>query len=356
MSGQKHNLANVGARTYAASKDGPDAQFSHPDGERGSWLSSLAYAPLDRRSLHWGMIALSWIAEMLGTFVFVFVVNLGKASITGSMTSVETFLAGTFLGIIGGLTYYLASGWNIDSPDADYYELPKHLSWTVSLAHTLLFRTGWLMLVFYLLAQTCGSLLASGFLFFLGKGTLPTPLAANMGTTWFVEIFGVFCIIFPMLFKHLAGATLTEEDARVRNSQFYAAGGRVFATSILFQFQGYSFDPVIYLGGLVALCDSTGCPNSTPFGGAVAFYILVPLLGAMVACVFYAVALLFISCVGWCGNKRVKRRGRNRDDARNYPTAATQGPSAVPIQASASGSGETKQRKTTTAADLDKYQ
>lgn len=331
----------VGARSFAQS----DAQYQNPNG--GSWAASLALAPLDRREYHYSIIALSYIAELLGTFVFVFVVNLAKASITGVMTSVETFLAGTFLGAIGGLTYYLATGWNMDSPDAEYAELPKHLSWTVTIAYSILFRTGWLLSLFYLLAQTCGALLAAGLLYFLGKGTLPTPLAADMGKTWFVEIIGVFFIVFPLLFKHMMGATLTEEDARIRNAQYYAAGGRAFATAVFFQFQGYSFEPMVYLAGMVALCTDAGCPNTTPFGGAPAFYLLVPLLGSLVAVLFYAIALLFVNCTMW---------GKPRKTRRVSAKAPVDAEARIASNASATQAGRTEPLlRKTAASDLDKY-
>lgn len=349
MSGKhfKNRPEQIAARSFV----GDDAQYGNPN--KGSALTTLFWAPFDKRQFHWGIAFLSYIAEFLGTFVFVFVVNLAKASITGPLTSVENFLAGTFLGLIGGLTYYLASGWNMDSPNPDYAELPKHLSWTVSFAYAAVFRTGIVPLFFYLLSQTLGSLTAGGLLNFLQKGTIPTPDPATKGIYWFVEIAGVFFIIFPLLFKHMAGATLVEEDARQRNAQFYAAGGRAFATSIFFQFQGYSFDSMVYLGGLIGMCTSaTGCPSETPFRGAVVFYLLVPILAVLIAVAFYALVLLLVNTVGWTPKQRSKRRGlaEQEVDYNDYPTAARQNSNpAVPIRENV------EQRRPTTASDLNKY-
>lgn len=350
MSGKhfKNRPEKIAAKSFVGEDDG---QYTNPN--KGGPLTTLFWAPFDKRTFHWGIAFLSYIAEFLGTFVFVFVVNLAKASITGSLTSVENFLAGTFLGLIGGLTYYLASGWNMDSPNPEYAELPKHLSWTVSFAYAAVFRTGIIPLVFYLLSQTAGSLMAGGLLNFLQKGTVPTADPATMGVNWFVEIVGVFFIIFPLLFKHMAGATLVEEDARQRNAQFYAAGGRAFATSIFFQFQGYSFDSMVYLGGLVGLCTTaTGCPTETPFGGSVVFYLLVPLLAVFIAVAFYALVLLLVNTVMWTPKQRTRRRGlaEEEPDYKRYPTAAEQNTNpSLPIQ------GDAQKRRPTTASDLDKY-
>lgn len=343
----------IGARSFV--KD--DAQYDHPSG--GSFGASLAYAPFDRRSYSSAILVVSYLAELLGTFVFAFVVNLAKASITGVMTSVETFLAGTFLGLIGGLAYYLASGWNMDSPNSEYAELPKHLSWSVSFAYALIMRTGWLVLVGYLVSQTLGSLIAGGLLRFLGAGTVPTPLATHMSRTWFVEIIGVFIIVFPLLYKHMAGATLKEEDARLRNAQMYAAGGRALATAVLFQFQGYSFDAVIYLAGLIGGCNVngvSGCPNASPFHGAPAFYMLVPLLGAVIAVAFYLIVLVLVNATMW-GARRTRRAYGKKGSAGGddeFPTAAEQGHAARPINGQVSVAAPIQQRKTT-ASDLDKY-
>jgi hypothetical protein len=335
----------IGARTFSGS---PDAQY--PTSTDEDWTAALAYAPFHRREFAWSIVILSYLAELLGTFVFAFVINLAKSSITGPMSSVETFLAGTFLGMIGGLTYYLAAGWNMDVPNSEYAELPKHLSWTVSFAYALVFRLGALPLLGYLFSQTVGSLMAGGLLYFLGKGTLPTASAASIGTTWFVEIIGVFFIVFPLLFKHLLGASTQEEEYRRRNAHFYAAGGRAFATAILFQFQGYSFDAVVYLAGLIALCTSEGCPNSTPFGGAPAFYILAPLVGVLVVVAFYLITLGLVACAG-------KRKAGKRS-AISFKTAAeavaTDHESEV-INAPLVNNNASQRRKATTAQDLDKY-
>lgn len=337
----------IGARSFA----GSNPQYGNPSG--GGIGASIAYAPFDRRNYSYSIILLSYVAELLGTFVFAFVVNLAKASITGTMSSVETFLAGTFLGLIAGLSYYLAAGWNMDVPDANYAELPKHLSWSVSIAYFLVMRTGAVVLIGYLVSQTAGSAIAGGLLRFLGSGTIPTADAQHMGRTWFVEIIGVFMIIFPLLYKHLAGATLAEEDNRRRNAHLYAAGGRAIATAVLFQFQGYSFDPVIYLAGLIGSCNSggnTGCPNASPFSGAVAFYVLVPLLGAVIASAFYALVLLFVNITTGFRTTRIKDRRTTQADS-GMPTAAEQKTVGVqpPINSQLTA------RKTTTAGDLDKY-
>lgn len=322
---ERKSNKTIGARAYAGKAS---SQYQHPND--GTWLEQMAFAPLTRRSYHGAIIALNGVAIILATFFFTFAVNLAKAAVTGPMSSVELLLAGAVVGIVSGVAKYMATGWNMNVPDPDFAELPIMVTWTAPFAMALVFRMGWLLVPGYWLCQTIGSLIAGGLLGFLNLGTLPTPVATDIGQTWFVEIIGVILIVFPRLFKHLAGASLQEEDARKRTGDLYAAGGRALATTILFQRQGYSFDPMVYLAGLIGLCDSSGCPNATPFEGAPAFYLLVPFIGVLISVVLYLVALAFVSCVG----RRTQDRTKMNRDSQQFPTAAEQGHEAIPVGAS----------------------
>lgn len=287
--------SRVGAQSFARSQ----GQFRNDDGEAGS---RVVYAPYHNKAAHGGIIAISLIVEMLGTFFFALCVNLARFSLTGTG---EPFIGGTLLGVVAGAAYYLATGWRLNGPKLG--ELPHHCSWSVTLGYMATFRTGLLPGLGYLVSQTIGSLIAGGILYFFGAGVVPTPVLANQNQTWFIEIVGPALIVFNILFNHMMGASVDDEDEHVRKGHSFGAGTRFLLTAILYQWQGYSFDHVVYFAGFIGLCSGGTCVTTLPFNNAPVFYQFVPLIGALVGVALYYLIILIYSIVGVDRDENDKR-------------------------------------------------
>lgn len=260
--------------------------FATGNFQGGIKQNAFLVAPWHKDSPGAGLVMLSIFIEMLGVVVFALFVNLAKFIATGA----DVLLDGAVLGLVAGGTYYMISGWRLHTN-----ELPHHFSTSISFAYLLVMRTGVLILLLYWFAQISGALIAGGILQGFGAGTLPTPAGANIAITWGAEILGSGLIIFTLLYQHLLGIPHFTEDAgeNYQKAQISAAWVRGLITIVLFQFQSYSFDFVIYLAGLIGSCSGIDCPNASPFNNAPVFYGLVPFLGAIGAVLLYYLCLAF---------------------------------------------------------------
>lgn len=254
--------------------------------DKTPFLNTFLYAPYDRKQTYPGTIAMSLLMELIGTLVFVLFSNLARLAANGT----SVLLDGAVLGLVMGGTYYMATGWRLHL-DQEQNELPRHLSWSVSFGYFLVLRTGLVIMLAYLFVQTLGSLIAGGILYGIGAGVVPAPLIANLHITWGFEILGSAIIVFTLLYNHLLGGTYADEDVNQRPAQELASFARALFVTVAYQFQVYSLDAVVYLGGLIGLCTGSGCPDALPFHNAPVFYLLVPLLGAVIAAIVYVLLL-----------------------------------------------------------------
>lgn len=265
------------------------------------------------------------LAELVRSIVFVLVVNLLHHGITTSPTG---WIDGALFGIVAGATYYFVTRWKVN--DTDNNELPGHASWTVSLAHMFVAREGPLITVVRMGVQLLGALAASGLLHFLGAHVVPTN--PNVPVQWFIELFVPALIVFAILYNNMAGAKRADEKEHEEKGQFHGSAIRAFFTACFYTlFSGYSFESIVYLGGLFATCWNGACNSQAPFTGAWAFYTFVPLLGMAIGVVLYLIMIVFYSCLNVdenpIGGGRVGRfvRGKKamaQEEARPAPAEA----------------------------------
>lgn len=258
--------------------------------QKGDGFGAAAlFAPWHKTSPRGGIIALSLVMEMVGVLVFTFFLNLAKYA---STTGTDVLLDGAVVGFIGGGTYYMITQWR---SHYDQLELQHHYSTSISFAYLLCMKIGLVVFLGYLAMQILGAAVSGAILMGFGAGTLPTPANPNIGITWGTEILGSGVIIFTLLYCHLVGDVEKEEESdKFREAQKMAAWARGLITIVLFKFQGYSFDFVVYFAGLIASCDAgNGCPNALPFNNAPVFYGFLPWLGAIGAVLLLAIFLWF---------------------------------------------------------------
>ncbi len=303
-SSTKHRKPDAPARVSAQSFARSQGQFRNNDGSAGS---RFVFAPYHNKTPNGAIIAISYIKELLATLFIALCVNLARYSLTGTA---EPFIGGTLLGAVAGASYYLATGWRLNGPKLG--ELPHHCSWSVTLGYMATFRTGVTYGLGYLISQTLGSLCAGGILYFFGAGVVPTPVLANQNQTWFVEIFAPALIVFNILYNHMMGADVEDEDEHLRKGHAFGAGTRFLLTAILYQWQGYSFDHVVYFAGFIGLCSGGTCVTNVPFENAPVFYQFVPLIGTLVGVALYYVIMLIYSIVGVDRSGDDKRRIGNK--------------------------------------------
>jgi len=260
--------------------------------------AALLWAPFDRKGSYAGIVITSFFMEFLGTFVFAFFTNMAIAGLGGAT---DEILKGFLVGIVAAGTYYMAAGgWKNREADADINELPRHLSMTVTFANMFVLRTGFLILLGYWTMQIGGSLFAGLLLHqWHPAGVLPAPLTSAsdlVSRIWGAELLGSGVIIFSILYNQYFGGNNTDEQKNRLVGVTTASLARFGLTVIFFQHGSYSFDGVIYLAGLIGSCSiSGGCTDALPFNNAPVFYLLVPLLGVLMAVVVY----YFLLAVGY---------------------------------------------------------
>jgi len=265
------------------------------------YMSSFLWAPFDRYTARMGIVLLGYIMELLGTFLFVLFTNLARQNLPVTNTpGVLLFNAeeSLVLGIVAGGMYYLCTGFRLQ-PD----EQPRHLSWSVTLAFFLTFRTGLLPAIIYLCAQTGGAALAGVTLWGLGVNIVPGATTVAIGLAFGFEFLGTFVIVFPLLYNMLLGCPVEEERINMRNGQTMASLGRVLSTSVFVAANAYSFDAVVYLGGLIGF--GLLADVNQPYNASPAFFLLVPFAGALAAVIVYYLLLLLFKL-----STPTKRRGR----------------------------------------------
>lgn len=252
--------------------------------------------------------------ELLGCIALAFVVTL----VRGVTVSGNSVLNGFMIGLAYAATYY------------GIHQLPcqvslrRHLNWGVSLAYLVVDEIGipgWIM---YACVQTLGGILG-GFLIsglpILGTGdaigpavmapftnvTVPVPTTeiTTFGYAFGMEFFGTFFIIFGLLAGEFWG-TPTGDDRVLGNN--YENGTRIASVLIvalvtaLYSIQTYTFNHVVYAGGLFAglgeagIRDIANAASSSdqiyantvmPMGSAWAFYFFVPGLAGLAAGLVY---------------------------------------------------------------------
>ena len=280
----------VGAQTYGDHLTGQN--------KKKSFCASFLFAPLDRKKTFISIIIFGALMEMIGTMLYVVCTNMLRSAASGTNVLLDGLLIG---GLSGLCLWIIAGGWRrhvrdrardeYESSTVELNELPRLLNWTLAFGLFLVNRLGLFVLLGYWTMQTMGALAGGGLLWFFGAGVVPTASTAHMGRVWAAEIIGSAVITLCLLFSHMLGGSIEDEDRRLRKGMKYVAYGRALMIAVLYQYQGYAFDAVIYLGGLIGLCTSAGCPNATPFDNAPVFYMLVPLLGGVVGVVIYLILL-----------------------------------------------------------------
>lgn len=268
----------------------------YPQTKEDSWLITLK----------------SNVMELLATFVFVFLTVY--AVVTSVLGTGDSMIRSLVVAIVSGGSYFMVTGW-LRKPDE---ELPRHASWTVTLGKAAVMRFGFLQALFYWISQFIGTLLAACLLYVLGFQTgnpvvgvleayVPQTevyLTDSAGRHWFAEIIASFAIVFSMLYNHMAGVERENEIEHVRGGEIMASLARTAFTLLFFRVGHWTFDPIVYLGGLLTTCFHGTCLSGT--AGTLAtgiqypaiFFLLVPFIGMIVAILFYLLGVLLSGGVG----------------------------------------------------------
>ena len=263
----------------------------------------------------------SYVMEMIATFDFVFLTVY--AVVTSVLGTNDSMIRSLVVAIVGGGSYFMVTGW-LRKPDE---ELPRHASWTVTLAKTAVMRFGLIHALIYLVAQFLGLLLAAALLSELGFQTGPGPAGVLdvyvpqnevyvndfAGRHWLAEILASFAIVFSMLYNHMAGVEKDKEGEYeyVRGGEVMASLARTAFTLLFFRVGHWTFDPVVYLGGLLTTCFKGTCLSATTaaqYGAA--FYLLVPMIGMVVAVLFYLLGVLLSGGVSDRKSNDTEKTGR----------------------------------------------
>jgi glycerol uptake facilitator-like aquaporin len=320
-------------RRRPAPKDVGAEHFTHPDGSAslnrsGNLGNAILYAPFDRVGSYAGILTTGLLMEMIGTFLFSFFTNMVLTKV-GTTVPMDPTLNGFLVAIVSAGTYFMAAGgWRIADKNPEN-ELPRHLSWSISFANVFVLRTGLFVLLGYLVAQTAGSLIAAWLLHvWVGPTDIALALPPNtisVSLWWGAEILGSGLIVFSYIYNQYFGGDYYEEIKQRGNAVLCTAMVRFGLMIIFFPFHSFYFDPVLYLTTLVGSCTSSGgCVDNIPFANAPVFYILVPLLGAFIAVLFY---YLFLA-IGY-----VSRRNGNWQPKNNVTLASAGQQAAAAVNA-----------------------
>ncbi len=284
--------------------DGEDGLYDRtadgPANELPYWLR-----PLNANSSFWiTVVSLFW--ELSATALFVFFTIL---AFSGNTAETNRVLAGLLVGLISGGTLYLVFGLHSKQD-----KIPRHVMWTVTAFHMVLLKTGLLAGLILMAVQTIGALIAAGFLWWIGVADTVLasyPAGQPLIIDWFIEVLAVAVGLLVYFAYHLHGTSRAEVEDQRRDAQFYFAASRAAFTAVLLQRGLYSFEPLVYLGGLVATCTGGVCTTEAPFGAAPAFFLLVPFLGVAIA------ALIAIIALAMNGVEEIRKRRNGGSAAAN---------------------------------------
>jgi glycerol uptake facilitator-like aquaporin len=268
-------------------------------GKAGGFTHFL-WAPHATRSVRFLSLLKSYVMELIGSFFFVFFTVFSVVSAYNGTAAgpADDVLRSILVAICAGGSYFMVTGW-LRKPDD---ELPRHASWLVTLFYMLTWSFGAIHSLIYLIAQLLGALAASGILWELGTGTLGPEVwipargaGATIGAAWFAELVGTALILFSLGYNHKAGVETDDEDkegAR-RLGETMASLMRAVATLVFFRLGHWTFEPIVYLGGLFATCWTGSClSNDTGMHYGLGIFLGVPFLGLLLAVVLYLVGLL----------------------------------------------------------------
>jgi len=265
--------------------------FTEQYNDGTTWQSILWY-PTQGEKLTWRTQIKSYIMEFLATLVFTFltVFSVVTAIDSGADTAIRSIL----IGLVGCGSYYMVTGW-LRMPES---ELPRHASWLVTVSQMAVFRFGVFHGLFYLTMQLVGAIAAAGILFGFGPGFALTASdenwipqqVDNVSRAWFAEIIGSFAIVFSLLYNHMAGVPNKDEHEHRREGEVMASVMRGLATIVFYRVGNWSFEPVVYLAGLFATGFHNGFLSATSATHlSAAFFILVPMLGMLLAIILYLI-------------------------------------------------------------------
>lgn len=263
-------------------------QYMNNDGDT---LGAILWAPTHKKTAHWITLVKSYLLELIASFFMVFFTVFSVVSAVNG--SGDTAVRSLLVAIASGGSYFMVTGW-LRNPEE---ELPRHASWLVTLFYCGTLRFGVFHSLIYLGVQTLGAFIASLVLSGLGPGgaTEEVWIPVLGGTTnqsWIAEIFATALILFNLGYNHMAGNEVAKEDEQARHGETMASLMRLIATLVFFRLGHWTFDPIIYLGGLWATCHNTGCLSAeTPTHLGVGFFMGVPFIGLVTALVFYVIAL-----------------------------------------------------------------
>lgn len=250
-----------------------------------AWL----WTPTNNTAISARTLIKSYVMELIASFVFCFFVvfSVVTAVNNGADMNLRTML----VALVSGASYYMVTGW-LRMPEE---ELPRHASWSVTLARFLVLRFGLFHTLIYLVVQLVGAIIAAALLFGFGFGAsvvdvwVPAfPAGGSVAHSWGAELLSSGLIIFSLLYNHMAGVETDDEQKYERKGEMAASLVRGLATFLFFRLGHFTFDSIVYLAGLFA----TGMAG--PFLSDTAatrlswgFFVGVPLLGAIGAVLLY---------------------------------------------------------------------
>jgi len=265
--------------------------------EDGNTAAAWLWYPTNKKSITFLTMLKSYLMEYVASLVLIFLVVFSVVSAVAN--TADMGIRSLLVALVGFGSYYMVTGW-LRMPDS---ELPRHASWLVTVSHMMVLRFGILHGLIYLVAQTLGALTASGILSAFGPGATVEAwvpqIADTTARSWAAEIIGSSLIVFSLLYNHMAGVPNDLEQDHQREGEVMASAMRGVATLIFFRLGHWSYDPAIYLGGLFATCWNGGClSDSTANHLSAAFFILVPMIGMVVAVALYLLGVLLSTSYG----------------------------------------------------------
>jgi len=303
-------------------------QYQTPEGS--SVLRHLFWAPHDDKKIRLLTITKSYVMELIGSFFFIFftvfsVVSAYNGTTTGIGSDADGAIRSILVAICAGGSYFMVTGW-LRKPDE---EMPRHASWLVTLFYTFTYRFGIFHTLAYMVMQLGGALIASGILWELGTGAFGSTVwipargtGATIGAAWFAELVGTALILFSLGYNHMGGVDIADEDLTKdgtrRLGETMASIMRAVATLVFFRLGHWTFEPIIYLGGLFATCWTGSCLSTdTANYYGLGIFLGVPFLGLVLAVVLHLVTVgLSTRTTFDSGHKsRANRRGLYTDEA-----------------------------------------
>ncbi len=289
MSAARHRKLNAGRKGYddvsAQSRFELFAGSNSSDEGVGSWFARFFSFAGMYETPSISALLYAFLLEFIGSFLLASAVSVAAYFVAG----LNVMLAGLIVAAIYGGSYFAITRMPAD------HSLRRHLNSAITIGYVITSRIGIFGALFYMIAQYCGALM-SGVLVGMALSPyataipivqstvpLPTVLTSSIHTVWCLELFGSAIIVMSLLVTEFAGTDETKAVENFHRGTGIAAMVTAIFVVIGYPFQVFTYNNVVYFGGLFAnvfntvagrriadlasLYDATNHPSSV-FGAA----------------------------------------------------------------------------------------